>query len=261
MYTVVVERPADNAYPFSRELFEERSVIYHGTWSTCCPRIESEGLLSGADSLDVWALRDINDAHADLGNEAFFAGFDYFNPFTRREVFFTPSFWGARAYATDGGGEVVRKTIEDADRFLRICDNPDTRRELIESRKTALREYGSPHARTEASIVALEDETKLQCLRPIVEKARLALVARRGDGFPVVYAIRADADWFGDTWERHLYHWREMETSGGELKCFGFPIGPERLIARADFPNGTDQNFMPDHVTTWEAAEKIALSC
>ena len=83
---------------------------------------------------------------------------------------------------------------------------------------------------------------------------------RRGDGFPVVYAIRAEADWFGDTWERYLCYWRQMETSGGELRCFGDPIGPERLIAGADFPNGSDQNLMSTRVTTWEATLKIALS-
>ena len=48
-----------------------------------------------------------------------------------------------------------------------------------------------------------------------------------------------------------------METAGGELKCFGFSIGPERLVARADFPNGTEQTFMPAGVTTLEAAEEI----
>lgn len=34
------------------------------------------------------------------------------NPFSAREVFFSPSFWGARAYATDAGGELVRMTVK-----------------------------------------------------------------------------------------------------------------------------------------------------
>jgi len=179
-------------------------------------------------------------------------------PFSEREVFFAPSFWGARAYATDGGGEVVRKTIEDAERFLSICDSPESLQAQIDYWEARLKEYGRPHPPTLAAIAALKDVANLHQHRTAIGLVRSQLVAQRDAGHPVVYAVRVDGSWFGSEWERYSELWKEFESCGGELKCVTATIGPERLVGRVDYPNGTDGTFMPSNLTSWDAVEQIA---
>lgn len=93
-------------------------------------------------------------------------------------------------------------------------------------------------------------------LRDIVKTARTQLIERGEGGYPVVYAVRVEPEWFGEGWERYLIDWNEMGTSGNELKCRGVIVGPERLVARADFPNGTDPHFLPTHITQWDDIEE-----
>ena len=53
MQIVSIENPSDNRYPFTQETFEDRTIVYHGSWSTYCARVESDGLLSGNAALDL----------------------------------------------------------------------------------------------------------------------------------------------------------------------------------------------------------------
>jgi hypothetical protein len=39
-----IEDPHDNRFPFTQELFEDRMILYHGSWSTYGAQIESMGL-------------------------------------------------------------------------------------------------------------------------------------------------------------------------------------------------------------------------
>jgi hypothetical protein len=73
----------------------------------------------------------------------------------------------------------------------------------------------------------------------------------------IVYAVRAEPSWFGDSRVAYLQRWQKMGTSGGELKCRGVQIPPQRLVARADYPNGTDSIFSLSHITKWYEIEEM----
>jgi hypothetical protein len=256
MQSTSVEENFDNSFPFSREIFEDRTIVFHGSWSTSSPRIETEGLLTGNLALDLKPIVAITTALKAIGCGSFFSAFgegNYAQPFSAREVFFTPSFWGARAYATDAGGEVVRTAIKDASDFEHISSAPEG---LMNRYKEALK--GSPnHAPTQAALACLGDKDRMTALLTSVRAAKDQLIGLASRGYPVVYAVRVEPEWFGDSWERYLYRWQKMGKAGGELKCRGVPIPPERLVARADYPNGTDSIFSPFHITQWHEIEEM----
>jgi len=45
----------------------------------------------------------------------------------RSQLSMTGNFWHARAYATDGGGEVVRMTLQEARNFEALCSEDEQR--------------------------------------------------------------------------------------------------------------------------------------
>src|SRR5262245_47482552 len=47
LQTVRLRDPLDPFYPFSRDLYEDENVVYHGTWSTHCASIEEHGMGRG----------------------------------------------------------------------------------------------------------------------------------------------------------------------------------------------------------------------
>ena len=59
-------------------------------------------------------------------------------PYAYKDLYLTPSFWGARGYATDGGGEVIRHAIETAEDLKRICESRERRSASAEYLKAAI---------------------------------------------------------------------------------------------------------------------------
>lgn len=248
-----IEDPDNNRFPFTQEVFEDRMILYHGSWSTLSARIESLGLQSANCTLELTPFKAISDAMGAVGCTSFFSAFTegpYAKPFSAGQVFFTPSFWGARAYATDAGGELVRMTIKGADWFEQIFNNPKARAGLINRWKQGSQDDPN-HGPTLAALAVLENAERLGELAISVRTARASLLEPCKGGYPVVYGIRVDPEWFGNEWEIYLDHWHRLGSAGGELKCRGIVISPERIIARADFPNGTDSYFDPTHITKW----------
>jgi hypothetical protein len=101
------------------------------------------------------------------------------------------------------------------------------------------------------------DPERLAELLLSVRTARAGLLELTKGGSPVAYGVRVDPEWFGDRWEAYLDDWHRRGTAGGELKCRGVVLSPDRLVARADFPNGTDSDFDPTHLTKWADIEEI----
>lgn len=82
MQVVSITNPEDQSFPFTHEVFEDRTVLYHGTWSTYVPRIESEGLQSGNLTFDLAPFVSISEALRAIGGGSFFSAFgDGYVPF------------------------------------------------------------------------------------------------------------------------------------------------------------------------------------
>jgi hypothetical protein len=249
-----MDRP-NRSYPFSQELIENRRVLYHGSWSTYGSRIEAEGL-AGQSPFDLEPFLAISKAFKAIGGDPSFSIVDGLNgkiALDRCALCFTPSFWGARSYATDGGGEIVRLAIKDAISFERIFTDPTERANAIAHWEEGVR---IKHGPTLAAVAVLEDDAQMSRLHADAKSARQQLEALGAGGYPIVYAVRVEPSWFRDRWEEYIQFWSELGTSGLDLQC-KIDIPPDRLVGRADYPNGTERSFDPTFITTWSQVQEI----
>lgn len=252
--SLTITNPQDRSYPFNRELFEDPCVLYHGSWSAWAPSIEREGLRRGHLPFDWTDVATVYNARRAVGQGSYlpmFLGKDYPRTEPPRDVFFSADFWTARSYATDGGGEVVRTTVEEATQFEQLCDDRDVRERLIRHWRAGLAE--SPgHAATQAALSTLEDDERMAGFQQSVRKSVTRLQALTAGGYPTVYAIRVEADWFRPrTWEQHIEDW-ESRRRQVDMRCSARDIATDRLLARVAYPNGTDPDFNAAWCVTWE---------
>ena len=133
METVTITDTEDRSYPFNKSFFDNPEILYHGSWSTYAKTIEVEGFVHGALPFDWQDIARVFEANQAVGRGSYlpvFLGARYPREEPPRDLAITGNFWFARAYATDGGGEVVRKTIEEARSFEEICTIPEKRAAL-----------------------------------------------------------------------------------------------------------------------------------
>jgi hypothetical protein len=253
MDSITITDPNDQSFPFSRTIFEDQCVLYHGTWSTWSSRIEAEGFIHTDLPFDWQHVATVFQANQAIGRGSFlwlFLGERYPKQLPPRDLYLSANFWVARAYATDGGGEVVRKTIEEAEEFERICTDPQERAKLKALLEEGLRE--SPqHRPTQAAIKMLENDEALNQMHAKVKAAKDSLLDLTVTGHPIVYAIRVEPKWLGKHWKTHISSWEEGVREV-DLPCCGDLIPPNRLVAKAIYPNSTDRDFMPTWCSTWE---------
>ena len=226
MECITVADPNDRSFPLSRELFEDRQILYHGSWSTYSSRIESEGFIHGALPFDWRHVATVFRAMQAIGGSALhvFLGEEYPRRPPPCDLSLIANFWSARAYATDEGGEVVRMTIREAQQFERICASPQERAALKAHWENGLREYPN-HAATKAVATLLGDDEALQRLSSEVKAPRDALVSLTAGGCPMVYAIRVEPSWFGNQWTRHLHIGNGAgETWNYDAEATTFPL-------------------------------------
>jgi hypothetical protein len=238
---ITVNDPGDRSYPFRRELFEDPCVVYHGSWSTWSPQIEATGFHQGDFPFEWKCVATVCNRTRAIGRGSFLSAFVD----KQRNLFFAANFWFARAYATDGGGEIVRKAIEEAEAFERICSVPAERDELLKYLTASSQQ---------AAISILTDDKALSRLRTDVKEAKNALMSLTQGGHPVVYAVAVKPDWFED-WARYISYW-EMGIRI-DLQC-RHDVAPERILAKVNYPNNTDREFLPTWCRTWDDAAAFA---
>ena len=257
MECITINDPNDRSFPLSRALFENRQVLYHGSWTTYSSTIESEGFVHGALPFDWRHVATVFRARQAIGGSALkmFLGEEYPRKPPSCDLSLITNFWFARAYAMDGGGEVVRMTIEEAQQFERICTIAQERAALKAHWEKGLRDCPD-HSATKAAVKLLGDDSALQHLCSDVKAAREALVSVTAGGCPVVYAVRVVPGWFGNEWANYM---TDLESGHRttELRCRGEVIHPDRLVAKVIYPNGTERDFMPTWCNTWEDVEAI----
>jgi hypothetical protein len=246
MFVTTITDPEDRGFPFSQDLFEDLHVVYHGTWSIYAESIESNGFggaelpFNHEDFVTIgraWKAVGILDSYADV-------------VFSRTTLSMVGNFWSARAYATDGGGEVVRIMLREARDFEALCLEDEKRLALKARWEGGLKE--SPgHLLTLKAVEVLSSREMLDTLCGEVATARKRLEAVIKDGFPIVYAIRVEPEWFGDTWERYIYHREEFGNRSHELRCKRELVTQDRICAKVLYPNGTDGSLQIDGFKTW----------
>jgi hypothetical protein len=292
-----IDEPRSVTFPFGREVFDDRRTLYHGSRSTYCQDVEARGFIPSDRPFKEGPFKAISRALEAIGlpsDDSMCKALRISPPYAYKDLYLTPSFWGARGYATDGGGEVVRHAIATAEDFKRICASREGRSAHAEYLKAAISKEEerrrqqeewwaqelewkrdaypadeiareeNEHARCRSqrhslepswsAIATLEDDRAVEELLAIVENAREELSSLGGGGYPVVYAIRVEPEWFGDAWRSYIQNWASGSNSM-ELLC-GHTIAVDRLIAKAEYPLGTDGKFTPD-CTTWEQVLRL----
>ena len=107
------------------------------------------------------------------------------------------------------------------------------------------------------AVEILGDKEALQGLCREVRHAREAIEELTKGGFPVVYALRVEPEWFPDSWERYMYNWKDGDRGAVELRCRRELLSKGRLLGKVLYPNGTDKHIQWDGFETWEELQEF----
>lgn len=254
-----IDDPRNRSYPFSRDMFEDSFTLYHGSWSSWARLIERDGIRRGRVPFAWTDVATVYEARRAVGQGSYlpmFLGKEYPRQEPPRDVFFSADFWTARSYATDGGGEVIRTTVEEAAQFERLYAEPHERQRLIQHWRAGLAE--SPgHGATESALRTLTDNGRMAEMHSVVSEAKARLLSLVADGHPVIYAVRVEADWFrSTTWEQHVDDWQAGRRQV-DMRCLARDIPVDRFLARVAYPNGTESDFGAAWCASWSDAQSL----
>lgn len=242
MEVITIEDPEDNHYPLSRETFDDPLVLYHGSWSSWIAHVERRGFAVGNVPFDWELVAIIFDARKAIGCESMlrlFLGNDYPRQPPSRNLYFAADFRVARSYAVTKGGEAVDEAIKEAVQFEQVCST-DARWTLKARLDAALRD--GEHALTRAASELLGDEHALNALRMRVRKAKEGLSQATVGGYPIVYAVRVEREWFDTTWENLPEE--GVASIRQNFRCKATHVPFDRIVARVEYPNGTDEELL-----------------
>jgi hypothetical protein len=267
-----IGEPRSRKYPFELDLLHDPQILYHGTWSTYSAKIEESGFVPMEVPFDKDTISRILRACEKVCLDSMLASFHqvYFASnfvgaleyatdrggeivrLTLKDAALferecgTPTACAARA-------ELLQQHIQ-SQQDLYLKQDAEMKQDLegkialvpdfysaedINSLKaeheSQRRGRGSLDPARQA-IKNLQDQQVMASLQSVVAEAQ-GILSRLGDeGYPVVYAVRVEAKWFGSHWARHEELWRAGER-GGELFCSEV-IKPDRIVAKAEYFNG-----------------------
>ncbi len=208
-------------------------LMYHGTHSMFCARIEHQGFCFESFKTAYWSeLQTIVAAcdELDFKPDGYAAAKGISN---KHLVYFSSSFRLARGYALNVGGERVDGALRAATKFLAFAHD-ERRVELKAAELEAVLNQHGPHRLTERVVASLRNTELVQMLANQVENARAVLNRLARQGHPIVYAVRADRNWKRgiEALTNPICH--EEPCGGIELAA----VSADRIVARIEYPNG-----------------------
>lgn len=228
MQTLMVTDPCDRQNP-SEELSKTIPVMYHGTHSMFCTRIERQGFcFDSFEAMHGKELRTIvaacDDLHLELDGYACAKGFS-----TASWVYFSASFRAARGYALNAGCERIDGALRAANAFLAVARDKRHVERLVAHWEEILKKHG-PHAATERVLANLRNVDLVRRLAEQVANAQVALKAVTSQGHPVIYVVRADEKWLQDC------HVNALGETVGDTRLL--TVAADRIVARIEYTNG-----------------------
>lgn len=223
MMTAIIDDPKNWDYPFTRSFYEDEHVVYHGTSSAISEVVESGGFVRGWLPFDVLALRRLLSISDEIGHKSWarrtVEGLSTSTQLFQtepRKIYFSGNFWFARSYATDSGGETVHNALLLCKELLTrvAADNENSRN------------------------FSLEIEGIAAPLRSLIKGAK-----------PVVYAVKAQDDWFDNSleWDRV----GDLIAPPVNLGC-NRSVPPDRILAKAIYVNGAEDGYSGPQPAKWE---------
>jgi hypothetical protein len=243
MQHIFVNHPEEFGFPLSRDVFEDRHIVFHGTGSKYAERIQSASLRNNHLPYDWHDIRIVAGVARKMALE--FSEHEHWpvlNAFTLgagdsyvgdKPISFDVSYWRARNYASIKDSETVTALRGCAEHLLRLCSSPAAQANHLQI--AIGQATPSVQARVQAflngeGLAAAQSQLK-QVLRKYAPDSQTA----------VVLVIEAESDQLED----HGTVFRgaaRIKTGdmGIELRLRNhMHIRPTQIRARIDFPNGT----------------------
>ena len=251
MIRVIVSDPSDIFFPLPREVFEESSVVYQGTGAINAQGIETNGWRTGklpyewSDVLKVlkWCeqlrveFSDTENGYAVL--RAFSAGMDHAYV-ASKPVSFSISYWYARNYAENLGGETVTALRVVLSKLKAMASNSEERAlhecALRDSMERSPLTYGETLREPIERLQGGFFEQRLPEITHLIEK-----YAQRIGNFPVVLAVRLQERQVDPKSRSFLALDCSTRIRFGGAEVRTLPeviVHPEQLVACIEFPRG-----------------------
>ena len=169
--TCTIESPTDILYPFTREIFEDLQVFYHGTSNIYTERIEANGFPLGDFPYDMNDILQLCKSYDGIKFHGFDGGgYGVISTFatgayesTEHEympVSFAYSYWCARRYARNPGGETVSHIVKAGSQLEDLITDADKMSKHREYLKNCLKHPAlapGPYSERDAWLIALEN--------------------------------------------------------------------------------------------------------
>lgn len=271
MQILQIADPSRCAYPFSKELYEDPVIVYHGTQSAFIESIERDGLQTAAAPFDRTAFVSIVNAYEEMGlggqDATLLKTYALSIKSDRaigRAIYFSQRFWHALEYAECVGGEAVNNALKAAAVFQDFCASSTRRKALVEFHQDQVRlaeEQGqSGYAeKSKKQLECIRDESRIRLLCAEVGSIERKLRHSVSGSYPVVYAVRVAREWF-EEWEDPQNDCGMCQADNNMACQHG--VAPEHLMARADYVNGREPDTVGvschSHIAReWEDARGI----
>jgi len=242
MNVITIIHPNDFSYPLSKEIYNDKSIIYHGTSYNYDESIETKCWIISEIPYVQKEVTYVLDLYESINY--FSLGYKDLASYARSERLpsFTKRYWAARNYSRNPAGETIIALYQATKSFLEfIADDQNFKRHAEKLKKSSY--AGDPNLQK-----YLDNLKNVQSLRS--QKEELLKIIQKYDSlvknhFPVVYVVSSALEYF-DSWfsPNGLYPENSIQQyfhRQNELRAKK-SISPENIIARINFPNGV-QNF------------------
>ena len=256
--TEIIDSPGDLQFPFGRPIFDNVEIFYHGTTSSFTSKIEEIGWVPNDlpyRMSDVSRLCEIFDSLSFLGSsehydmlilQAFSSG-NRSNYSVLKPISFSGSYWLARNYAGNRGGETIHAIIRAANDFEDLVTNPISLKDHQEKLANRLSSPNQlpgypPMSGWAESVRNLADATYLEKCREEIATIRKYYLEITSEDYPIVYAVRLETKVLSEhrieNWLKRFGDLTRYERS--YEKRINSEISPDAIVARADYVNGID---------------------
>lgn len=263
-----IDDPNCIVYPLEKEMYDDPKIVYHGTSSVFVEKIEKRGWVANDTPYDMNDVKTVCNAYESIGYTES-SGYSVLRPYTlgvidqypgRKYASFDQSFWRARNYARNRGGETIDSIITAVEDFKDLVLNENT---CLAYKQELLRKLSSIPPKIAYYLKHEEELQKRYSSDPAVLNYRQLQewLKRANDDkylegllnglppihgkyskmvkthYPVVYAVRVERTWF-DNWAGADSKLEARDHRVDQSLLSNCAIPANRIEARIEYING-----------------------
>lgn len=245
----VIEDRNNIIYPFSKDIYENPYIVYHGTSSCYSENIEALGWPVGGTPYELEDVRKIVQIHKEieLSNEGYrtiscFSELGKNSWQGQKTASFTNEFWYARNYSRNEGGETVANLIMACEQFIDIISSKQNKEEHMKrlAQKIVRNPGPADKDRYARGISRLLDEESLRRSLIVAKRVLDDYMRFAKSSHPVVYALEVNPDWLKE-WKIYLESDRTHNYMRDIDMASRTDIPADCIISKVDYANGTER--------------------